>query len=221
MLGEGRVGKTSLLQRFVTNSFDDECTSTTKASMYAKLKISLSNGTVAMLSIWDTAGQERYHALGPIYYRDAHGALLLYDITDYESFLKVKIWLKELQEVVGSQNISVVIVGNKIDLERERRVPVKEAEDWARQQSARHFIVSAKLGINVAEPFEAVAVNVVERIDKDNRIAEESSRLVSDGITSKMPVRLGVLPPRSRGVKINLSETSDDCDSPVERHCSC
>ncbi|ORC87266.1 ras-related protein Rab21 [Trypanosoma theileri] len=221
MLGEGRVGKTSLLQRFVNNSFDDDCSSTTKASMYANVKIDLSNGTVAVLSIWDTAGQERYHALGPIYYRDAHGAVLLYDITDYESFLKVKIWLKELQEVVGSQNISVVIVGNKIDLERERRVPVREAEDWARQQNAKHFIVSAKLGIRVAEPFEAVAANVVDRIEKSSRIVEESLKPVSDGMTSKMPVRLGVPPPRSRGVKINLNETSDDYVSPAERHCSC
>ena len=69
------------------------------------------------LAIWDTAGQERFHALGPIYYRDAHGAVLVYDITDVDSFQKVKVWVKELRRMVGG-DICLVIAGNKIDLER-------------------------------------------------------------------------------------------------------
>ena len=69
------------------------------------------------LAIWDTAGQERFHALGPIYYRDAQGAVLVYDITDVDSFQKVKVWVKELRRMVGGE-ICLVIAGNKIDLER-------------------------------------------------------------------------------------------------------
>ena len=69
------------------------------------------------LSIWDTAGQERFHALGPIYYRDAHGAVLVYDITDEDSFQKVKVWVKELRRMVGA-DICLIIAGNKFDLER-------------------------------------------------------------------------------------------------------
>ena len=82
--------------------------------------------TNAQLSVWDTAGQERFHALGPIYYRDADGALLVYDITDAESFTKVRKWVKELRKIVG-EGISIVIAGNKIDLERNRQVNEKEA----------------------------------------------------------------------------------------------
>ena len=69
------------------------------------------------LAIWDTAGQERFHALGPIYYRDAHGAVLVYDITDEDSFQKVKVWVKELRRTVGT-DICLIIAGNKVDLER-------------------------------------------------------------------------------------------------------
>ena len=69
------------------------------------------------LAIWDTAGQERFHALGPIYYRDAHGAVLVYDITDEDSFQKVKVWVKELRRMVGT-DICLIIAGNKVDLER-------------------------------------------------------------------------------------------------------
>ena len=80
----------------------------------------------AQLSIWDTAGQERFHALGPIYYRDADGALLVYDITDYESFAKVQKWVRELRSIVGS-DIAITIAGNKYDLEKNRVVPEEEA----------------------------------------------------------------------------------------------
>jgi Ras-related protein Rab-21 len=69
---------------------------------------------------------ERFHALGPIYYRDASGALLVYDITDAESFNKVKNWVKELRKIVGSE-IIIVIAGNKIDLEKNRHVNEEEA----------------------------------------------------------------------------------------------
>ena len=80
------------------------------------------------LSIWDTAGQERFHALGPIYYRDANGAILVYDITDQDSFQKVKNWVKELRKMLGAE-INLAIAGNKVDLEKQRRVDAQMAEE--------------------------------------------------------------------------------------------
>ena len=80
------------------------------------------------LSIWDTAGQERFHALGPIYYRDANGAVLVYDITDADSFTKVKTWIKELRKMLGN-DISLAIAGNKIDLEKQRQVDADAARE--------------------------------------------------------------------------------------------
>lgn len=102
----------------------------------------------AQLSIWDTAGQERFHSLGPIYYRDAKGALLVYDITDRSSFDRVKKWTKELRKMVGdSTKICIAIVGNKLDLERQSRVvESEEAQKYAKSVGASFSEVSAKTG---------------------------------------------------------------------------
>ena len=97
-----------------------------QASFLTK-KLQLKNKAVT-LSIWDTAGQERFHALGPIYYRDADGAVLVYDITEADSFQKVKSWVKELRKMLG-QDVSLAIAGNKIDLQDQRRVPKETAEE--------------------------------------------------------------------------------------------
>ncbi len=124
LLGEGRVGKTSILLRYTKGEYSDRQISTLQAS-YLDKRVMIGNSAV-QLSIWDTAGQERFHALGPIYYRDAAGALLVYDITDAESFNKVKNWVKELRKIVGN-DIIIVIAGNKIDLEKNRNVDENEA----------------------------------------------------------------------------------------------
>jgi small GTP-binding protein len=213
MLGEGRVGKTSLLHRFVHNTFDEECASTTKATMYANTRIEVGE-TMADVSIWDTAGQERYHALGPIYYRDAHGAVLAYDITDKDSFDKVKVWLKELHQVVG-EHISVVVVGNKCDLERERKVSKKEAEEWATAHGAQHFLCSAKLGIRVGDAFTALVTSIVK--NSSTSAATSSASFHNGGGGRPAPQ-----PPRSKGVKI---APADDGVGPREttekKDCAC
>ena len=92
LLGEGRVGKTSILLRYVKEVFDDRQASTLTASCLDKT-VPLGGGDAARVTIWDTAGQERFHALGPLYYRDADGAMLVYDITDEASFKRVQDWV--------------------------------------------------------------------------------------------------------------------------------
>ncbi|KAG9333641.1 hypothetical protein JZ751_010763 [Albula glossodonta] len=104
------------------------------------------------LAIWDTAGQERFHALGPIYYRDSNGAILVYDVTDEDSFQKVKNWVKELRKMLGNE-ICLCIVGNKIDLEKDRNVSVQEAEQYAESVGAKHYHTSAKLNKGIEELF--------------------------------------------------------------------
>ena len=98
LLGEGRVGKTSLVLRFCKDTYSDSQAPTIQASFLDKV-VSVGDSRVS-LAIWDTAGQERFHALGPIYYRDADSALLVFDITDPDSFIKVKSWVKELRKMV-------------------------------------------------------------------------------------------------------------------------
>lgn len=175
---------------------------TTKATMFANVKMEAGESTVDV-SIWDTAGQEKFHALGPIYYRDAQGAVLAYDITDKDSFDKVKVWLKELHTVVG-ENIQVVIVGNKCDLERDRKVPKREAEEWAQANNARHFLCSAKLGLRVTDAFQSLVVSIVR--------AEGETPAPDPGVSSS-----------SRGKRIKISDQEEPRGVAREndRGCAC
>ena len=151
LLGEGRVGKTSILLRYTKGEYNDRQVSTLQAS-YIDKKVSI-KGTTAHLSVWDTAGQERFHALGPIYYRDADGALLVYDITDAESFNRTKKWVKELRKIVGT-DITLSIAGNKTDLEKNRAVNEEEAIEYANSVGATHFHTSAKANKGLNEVFD-------------------------------------------------------------------
>ena len=150
LLGEGRVGKTSILLRYVKGEYSESQASTLQAS-YLDRRV----GSV-QLSIWDTAGQERFHALGPIYYRDADGALLVYDITDAESFAKVRKWVRELRQIVGP-DIAIAIAGNKSDLEKNRAVSHDEATAYATSVGAVHILTSAKLNNGLDDIFTALS----------------------------------------------------------------
>lgn len=150
LLGEGCVGKTSLVLRYVENKFNDKHITTLQAS-YLDKKLNI-NGKRVNLAIWDTAGQEKFHALGPIYYRESNGAVLVYDITDESSFQKVKNWVKELRTILGT-DVCLCIAGNKTDLEKQRTVPVSDAEVYASSVGAKHFHTSAKINKGIEEMF--------------------------------------------------------------------
>jgi Ras-related protein Rab-21 len=160
LLGEGRVGKTCLCLRYVQNSFSGDQQSTLEAT-YLEKRLNLGNRSLR-LNIWDTAGQERYHALGPIYYRDAQGALLVYDVTDRDSFTKVRNWVKELRKIIG-KNIVLVIAGNKCDLEKHRQVEEQEAIEYAESVGAIHILCSAKTGKNVEQAFLEVTKGMIQQ----------------------------------------------------------
>jgi len=166
-LGKGVSGKTSLILRYVEDKFNDKHESTLQASFTQK-KINV-DGRRITLAIWDTAGQEKFHALGPIYYRHSNGAILVYDITDKQSFEKVKIWVKELKKMLGNE-ISLTICGNKSDL-RERNVEPEEAENYATLVGAKHFYTSAKLNHNI----EQVFLELIERMVAANSGAEKKA----------------------------------------------
>ncbi|KAG4059058.1 hypothetical protein JG687_00001259 [Phytophthora cactorum] len=174
LLGEGRVGKTSILLRYIKGEYDERQVSTLQAS-YLDKRLLVDNRRVA-LSLWDTAGQERFHALGPIYYRDADGALLVYDITDAESFRKVRTWVRELRRIVGD-DISICIAGNKSDLHRNRKVPEDEAKRYAESVGAAHFDTSAKLNRGLEDVFVELTRRMLSRTGGKKK---KGSALIAD-----------------------------------------
>jgi len=107
------------------------------------------------LSIWDTAGQEQHHCLNTIYYRGAQGALIVYDITDNDSFSKMSLWVKELRQQCGDK-LPIIVVGNKSDLESMRMISLADAEDYAKRLKIDHYSASARTGKNVNAIFKAL-----------------------------------------------------------------
>ncbi|XP_057312751.1 ras-related protein Rab-21-like [Hydractinia symbiolongicarpus] len=176
LLGEGCVGKTSLVLRYCQDRFNDKHLTTLQASfLNRRLNI---DGKRVNLAIWDTAGQERFHALGPIYYRDSHGAILVYDITDEDSFQKVKNWVKELKKMLGD-DICLCIAGNKIDLEKDRHVETSEAEEYSRSVGAKHYHTSAKLNKGIEELF----LDLTKRMMKKQ--ADDEAEIATNPNSSK------------------------------------
>eukprot|EP00128_Syssomonas_multiformis_P006578 Colp12_sorted_trinity150504_noHs@29727 len=184
LLGEGRVGKTSCVLRYCENTFKEGQASTLQASFLNKT-LNVANKRVK-LSIWDTAGQERFHALGPIYYRESNGAILVYDITDADSFRKVKDWVKELRKMLGN-DICLAIAGNKIDLERDRHVSLQEAEEYAATVGAKHFSTSAKLNKGIDE----LVLDLTKRMiaasqnKEDRKAAKNTVQIIDEDIKEK------------------------------------
>lgn len=184
LLGEGCVGKTSLVLRYVEDKFNAKHMTTLQASFLNK-KINV-DGKAVRISIWDTAGQEKFHALGPIYYRSSNGAILVYDITDEDSFQKVKNWIKELKKMLGS-DIVLVIVGNKIDLQKDRNVSQEMAENYAESVGATHYETSAKNNVGIEEVFLGLTQLMITVSDmkrpQENAISRTNSMRRSRTVT--------------------------------------
>jgi Ras-related protein Rab-21 len=108
----------------------------------------------------DTAGQEKFNSLTPLYYRDAQGAVLVYDITFRESFDKVQKWITELKTFCDKE-IVIAVAGNKSDKESERQIKLADAENYAQSFGARHFTTSAKTGKGIDEMFQYVAAGIL------------------------------------------------------------
>uniref|UniRef100_A0A3Q2QFB7 RAB5A, member RAS onco family, b n=1 Tax=Fundulus heteroclitus TaxID=8078 RepID=A0A3Q2QFB7_FUNHE len=112
--------------------------------------------TTVKFEIWDTAGQERYHSLAPMYYRGAQAAIVVYDITNEDSFVRAKNWVKELQRQ-ASPNIVIALAGNKADLANKRALDFQDAQSYADDNSLLFMETSAKTSMNVNEIFMAIA----------------------------------------------------------------
>jgi len=153
LLGDSAVGKSSLVLRFVKKQFFEYQESTIGAAFLTQTVAV--DDYVVKFEIWDTAGQERYHSLAPMYYRGAAAAIVVYDITNRQSFVRAKSWVKELQRQ-GNPNIVIALSGNKIDMPG-RQVESDEAKAYADENNIFFLETSAKTNQNVFELFKAIA----------------------------------------------------------------
>eukprot|EP00694_Reclinomonas_americana_P007141 EC798019.1.p1 GENE.EC798019.1~~EC798019.1.p1 ORF type:complete len:206 (+),score=40.73 EC798019.1:57-674(+) len=158
VLGDTGVGKTCVVTQYTSGSFSADVGPTVGASFLTK-KIMLDDRKLS-LQLWDTAGQERFRSMAPMYYRGASAAVLVFDVTNAESFRSVQDWVKELKRNVREPMI-LVIACNKVDLGTERRISFEQADEYAKEIGAKAFETSAKTGKGVAELFFEIAKQLV------------------------------------------------------------
>ncbi|KAH8261943.1 ras-related protein Rab-18-B [Drosophila bipectinata] len=157
VIGESGVGKSSLIRRFVENKFDENHDVT--IGMDFKSKVMNVDGIDYKVALWDTAGAERFRSLTPSFYRKALGAILVYDITNRDSLVKLEAWLAELDSYSDNPNIAIIVVGNKID--QERVVDREEGRKFARKHRALFIETSAKCDQFVSDVFKDVVEKIV------------------------------------------------------------
>lgn len=163
-IGESAVGKTCILLRFTDNKFLKSHLTTIGIDYKSKV-ISCNNYSVK-LKIWDTAGQERFRNITQQYYKGADGILLVYDITERNSFEKVREWMKMIQQNTTKDKIGLILVGNKCDLE-ERQVSTEEGENLAKEFGILFYETSAYKDINIAESFEKLVSEIISKKEPD------------------------------------------------------
>ena len=161
LLGDSSVGKTCFLLRYCDKTFQDAHLSTIGLD-YRLKSMTLKNKKNIKLQIWDTAGQDRFRAITKNYYKGANGIILIYDVTNLQTFENVKNWITQIREE-ANKNVVIFLAGNKADLPEESRAVQKEdGQKMAEEYNMPFQETSAKEGINVNETFQ----ELVEKIDE-------------------------------------------------------
>jgi len=164
IIGKSAVGKTALLQKYITDTFQQDLKSTIGADFHTK-ELPLENKTIT-LQIWDTAGQERFQSLGNAFYRGADACIMVYDITDESSFQEIPEWKKKFEDQTNIEDPNqypFLLLGNKSDLEANRRVDRQKAQDYAARCSMSFYETSAKDGTNIKTAMEKIACEASEK----------------------------------------------------------
>ena len=173
IIGDSRVGKTCLIQRYANGIFKEDYITTVGLDFHTKQEM-INNLTVS-IKLWDTAGQERFKALTPSFFRNAEGVVLAYDVTNSESFDNLKSWINSIKTNLFEKNIfiPIIIIGNKIDLEDMRDISKDIANKFAKENNFKYFETSAKTGEGVDEAFRDLVNQILANSDKNEEATRE------------------------------------------------
>ena len=163
LLGDPAVGKSSLVQRFCQDKFEDNY-KLTIGGAYLQKDVKLKNGDTLKLHIWDTGGQEKFRSMASLYYKDAVAAILVYDVSNAETLESLDYWVKELNENIDNTNFIISVAGNKCDLPNEnKQLSLNDGKKFCKDKDIPIFSeTSAKTGVGVKELFNALAQKVYE-----------------------------------------------------------
>ncbi|KAM8768003.1 ras-related protein ORAB-1-like [Acanthopagrus schlegelii] len=161
LIGDSGVGKSCLLLRFADDTYTESYISTIGVDF--KIRTIDMDGKTVKLQIWDTAGQERFRTITSSYYRGAHGIIIVYDVTEQESFNNVKQWLDEIDRY-ACENVSRLLVGNKSDLVSKKVVDAATAQELASSLKVSFLETSARSSDNVERAFLTMASEIHKRL---------------------------------------------------------
>ena len=173
LMGDASVGKTNILSKYLNDEFDPNSKATVGVEFATKNFTIEEN--VIKAQIWDTAGQERYRSITSAYYKGAKGCLLVYDITRKATFETIDKWISELKST-SDNNLTILLIGNKCDLESQRQVTKIEAEEKAKYHNIAFMETSALDGTNLDKAFD-VLINDVYK--KNNQMFKSEVNLVT------------------------------------------
>ena len=179
-LGDTLVGKSSIVLRFSDNRFDDNQLATIGIDYKTKY-IKVKDASVKVL-LWDTAGQEKFRNIARQYYKGANGVLLIYDVCDRKSYERIGFWMDELKQNNEIEQLYIILVGNKIDLEEKRVVTREEAEKYAEDNNINYLEVSAKTGEGILDLFNEITKGTMDKVfnDQDNNEDKEKIKTYLD-----------------------------------------
>jgi len=178
LVGDSGVGKSSILLRFTSDIFDDRPQT---VGVDFKTKFMTLKDKGLKVTIWDTAGQEKFRTLTASYYRSAHGIILVYDVTNRETFINLSdVWLKEVDIYSTNQDCIKMLVGNKVDRESERIVSKDEGMEFARQYGCLFVECSAKDRVNVEQCFEELVLKILETPSLLEETSSEEKKNIFD-----------------------------------------
>ena len=185
LIGDSGVGKSCLLARFTDNKFDTTFISTIGIDF--KVRHVSVDGHPVKLELWDTAGQERFRSITNAYYRGAMGIIVVYDVTNADSFKSIRVWLDNVTRL-ASDGVFKMLVANKIDLVDRRVVSTEEGRALAKEAGLNYYETSAKSGTGVEDSF-MVFVNEIARSRRETR----QKALLRNGLS------LDIKPPTVKG----------------------
>ena len=176
LIGNSNVGKTSIIKRYCKNIFSKSHISTVGIDLETKnIKI---GKQIINLQLWDTAGQERYRVLSKNYYNNSDAFIIVYDITNSKSFENVTNWIMQIKEN-ASENVKIVLFGNKSDLEDQRIINEEEGKKFGKDNNINFYETSAENGANV----EKAIIDLVKEVINDENFtkgSENTSQLSGD-----------------------------------------
>ena len=188
LIGDSGTGKSCLLIRFAEDIFSDNYISTIGVDF--KIKTIDVDGKTVKMQVWDTAGQERFRTITASYYRGSNGIIIVYDVTDRESFDHVSFWMKEVDRL-ATPDVCRLLVGNKSDLTDKRVVTFEEGQSLANQHGVKFIETSARDNSNVEDLFHQMAIEMQKK--------QGASNPTSGGDNQAVPLRPSKPVPSSGG----------------------